>query len=528
MKKRRGILALALVGLLASCSNVLMEDKAETFVNPVRAVNMTSADAYEPDDSSSAATTITVDGGVQEHNFYDDATDWLKFTAVAGTTYYIETTVYGSADTLLYLYYGTTLKASNDDKASGDYGSLVTYTPSTSGTYYVKCYSYNGKKGTNRGYTVEVRTTADSGGGDTGSDVTLPQPSKNWTVMVYLDADNSLDGYDATNIAAMVGVGSSDYLNIVLLWDNTGTKHGYYYVTTDGTTLLSDVGEVNMGDAATAEAFIDYVATNFPAVNYGLVYWNHGGAAMRSVCWDDSANDDCLTEVEQKTIGEYAVAKFGKKLELIGFDACLMSCAEVVYQYRDIANYFAGSEQTEPGAGWDYAALSTVNASTLVGGSALAQSICSKYATMTASSTSDYTFSALDLSLADELAAAVDDFAAAAVSSMTTTYAAAYKKIATTSMSTFTQYTHDLYKYMAYVIAGSFPSDVESYAAAVQTAISNMVLLNKAGSTWTGKAYGVAITCKSDTTNYSLLDLCADTSWDEFCTSAGFSGSYTN
>jgi hypothetical protein len=51
------------------------------------------------------------------------------------------------------------------------------------------------------------------------------------------------------------------------------------------------------------------------------------------------------------------------------------------------------------------------------------------------------------------------------------------------------------------------------------------VLNNWSGSTWTNKAFGTAITMKSDTTVYSQLDLCVDTQWDEFCTFAGFPSS---
>ncbi|MEJ5272578.1 MAG: hypothetical protein WH035_00470, partial [Spirochaetota bacterium] len=67
-------------------------DKAPQYVENTR-LNMTSKDAYEEDDSTTYAKTITVNSTPQEHNFYDDAYDYLKFSAVSGTTYTIETVV---------------------------------------------------------------------------------------------------------------------------------------------------------------------------------------------------------------------------------------------------------------------------------------------------------------------------------------------------------------------------------------------------------------------------------------------------
>jgi hypothetical protein len=49
-----------------------------------------------------------------------------------------------------------------------------------------------------------------------------------------------------------------------------------------------------------------------------------------------------------------------------------------------------------------------------------------------------------------------------------------------------------------------------------------LIVLEWHGSTWNSKAYGAAITLKSDTTTYSLLDICVNTQWDEFLTFAGF------
>ena len=164
MKKYLIILAAAAF-ILAACANPVVTDlnseatqaeKTEIDRSPVRAINLSTPDAYENDDTQSVAKLIASDGSIQEHNFYDDANDWLKFSAVAGQTYVIETWVLGVADTVLYVYDGSSKKATNDDKSSSDYGSRISFTAPSTKTYTIKVYSYNNKKGTNRGYSVSV------------------------------------------------------------------------------------------------------------------------------------------------------------------------------------------------------------------------------------------------------------------------------------------------------------------------------------------------------------------------------------
>src|SRR5262249_16326625 len=47
----------------------------------------------------------------------------------------------------------------------------------------------------------------------------------------------------------------------------------------------------------------------------------------------------------------------GQKLDILGCDACLMNMLEICYEMKDTASVMVGSEETEPGAGWPYAAI---------------------------------------------------------------------------------------------------------------------------------------------------------------------------
>ncbi|OHD15946.1 MAG: hypothetical protein A2087_06195 [Spirochaetes bacterium GWD1_61_31] len=160
--KKLSVLSFAAILLLAACSSPLAYDlAAEKAVGQApesRAISLTSADAFEQDDTQATARLVVAGGTalVQERNFYDDAYDWLKFDAIAGHVYVIETFVAGSTDTVLTVYDGTTQKATNDDKTSSNYGSKITFTAAATRTYSIKVYSYGGTKGSNLGYNFSI------------------------------------------------------------------------------------------------------------------------------------------------------------------------------------------------------------------------------------------------------------------------------------------------------------------------------------------------------------------------------------
>jgi len=44
----------------------------------------------------------------------------------------------------------------------------------------------------------------------------------------------------------------------------------------------------------------------------------------------------------------------GKKIDIVGMDACLMSMIEIGYQIKDSAQLLVSSQNSEPGQGWNY------------------------------------------------------------------------------------------------------------------------------------------------------------------------------
>jgi subtilisin family serine protease len=71
--------------------------------------------------------------------------DWFKFAAVAGKKYVISTALAGLADSVLTLYDrdGLTQLAVNDDIASNNLASRISWTAPASGTYFIKVAAYD-------------------------------------------------------------------------------------------------------------------------------------------------------------------------------------------------------------------------------------------------------------------------------------------------------------------------------------------------------------------------------------------------
>jgi Bacterial pre-peptidase C-terminal domain/Metallo-peptidase family M12B Reprolysin-like len=109
-----------------------------------------TCDAYETDDSAATAKAIAI-GSTQQHSLCSGRDqDWVTATLTAGTRYTVDTLRLAAGnDTVLYVYAanGTTPIAMDDDggtATNGTMSSKASFTPSTTGTYYVKAIRYGG------------------------------------------------------------------------------------------------------------------------------------------------------------------------------------------------------------------------------------------------------------------------------------------------------------------------------------------------------------------------------------------------
>ena len=112
----------------------------------------------------------------------------------------------------------------------------------------------------------------------------------------------------------------------------------------------------NMGEASTLADFVEYGIKQYPAERTALILWNHGGG-LQGVCFDELYDGDGLTAIEVQEAMETVFTNCNledKKLDWIGYDACLMGVQDIAEINSKYFNYMVSSQQLETGYGWYY------------------------------------------------------------------------------------------------------------------------------------------------------------------------------
>jgi Clostripain family len=238
-------------------------------------------------------------------------------------------------------------------------------------------------------------------------------PTADWTVMVFLNAKNNLEPFSFLNFDQMAKVGSTDRVNVVVEYGrpkrNYSDQYGGWsktlrYRVAKGmkpteAKALADLGQVNMGDGAALADFVTWARTEYPADRTMLALWDHGQGwrrgqaltlrasaadlgrvararasargrlgdaigsleplpddmrvhgAFRYVSHDEDTGDKLYNREIQDAL---AALTADDKIDVIGFDACLMSMMETAYALRGAGSVMVASEELEPGDGWSY------------------------------------------------------------------------------------------------------------------------------------------------------------------------------
>jgi|WetSurMetagenome_2_1015567.scaffolds.fasta_scaffold81032_2 hypothetical protein len=236
------------------------------------------------------------------------------------------------------------------------------------------------------------------------SELNSIKAEKEWTFLVFLNGDNNLDTFGTADMAEMSAIGSTDKVNIVVLRDtaNASTSSKIYYMEKGKQTVVKDYGKnIDMGDYNNLVAFYQYVKTNYPAKHFFVDVWNHGSGwnftqTNKGISYDDNSGNHITTKQLGTALSQMKAIN-GKNIDVYGSDACLMQMMEVAYEVKDSVDIYAGSEETEPGDGWDYkAVLAPLIANPLMSGQELSGILAKSYvASYSGGSqgTSDATFS---------------------------------------------------------------------------------------------------------------------------------------
>jgi len=287
-----------------------------------------------------------------------------------------------------------------------------------------------------------------------------------WTFMVYLNGDNDLDPFMEETFNKMEKAASNPDVNILVLWDrcsllsedgsecldqDAGIENTRLYrVEYDDTDLIAspvlevdwNPGELDMGDPDTLVNFVTWARDTYPAQHYFVSILDHGGgwsptfpeqsgqrlAALSldddyfiplrrsyhifggtGLSWDFSNDYDYLSTAEMRRAFCSITMEGQKKIDIVFYDACLVGMLEEAYEIKDYVDYFVGSENEAWGSTPYDRYIASISSSTEP--RELAMSVVNNYTESLPLTGHPSTLSAVDLTVAREVALVVDNLA---------------------------------------------------------------------------------------------------------------------
>ena len=187
------------------------------------------------------------------------------------------------------------------------------------------------------------------GGGDSRA------AQKDWTILMYWDADNSLEFCTEFALSTWEkALPSNEDVNIVALVDLLSVEGTWIWEFVDGERqLVEEWAELNTSDPETLEMFVEYGMAQFPADKTMVVLQDHG-YSWRGICVDETNGDTLMTVDMIGNALEDVKADMGKGVDLLAFDACNMMNIEIVYELKDAVPYIVGSQSMVPFDGLPY------------------------------------------------------------------------------------------------------------------------------------------------------------------------------
>jgi len=208
--------------------------------------------------------------------------------------------------------------------------------------------------------------------------------------MIYIAApDNSLIQPALSLPDELQRIGSSDRVHLLLQIDTSALPASRFFVNVAGALprLVSDPIPA-IQNTGSVEAFIDFVSfakKNHEAKHYVVVLNGHalgvedfpgnegetaevspmGNAsaagnlpsATGSLLIDKNPADGLTNRELKEAIDRAREILAVDRIDIVGFDACLMSMIEIAMQIRESTALMVGSEQTIPSKGWPYSAI---------------------------------------------------------------------------------------------------------------------------------------------------------------------------
>jgi hypothetical protein len=274
-------------------------------------------------------------------------------------------------------------------------------------------------------------------------------PKKEWLVLIYIAANNDLYPYASRNIKeASRNAPQNSYVIIQTAEPGSKKTKRFLIDKNKAICLNSETEKFDSGAVETLVDFVTWSAKHYPSEHILLDFWDHGTGCLdpdyrrginpaelfkfnpktmmleldrsrsylslfeesRGVCFDETYGTYLTNQkIDEALSAICSILK--KKIDIIGFDACLMSMIETAELIKNYAEYMVASQEVELGAGWRYDLVLNILKNKSTEPEVFAKHITEVYQKAYSQITNDYTLSSLNLKQASNLTLEINQFA---------------------------------------------------------------------------------------------------------------------
>lgn len=192
------------------------------------------------------------------------------------------------------------------------------------------------------------------------TNTTSPTTPVQWTILVYMGADNGLNDNAVDDILQMKEANFSDEVNVIVQVDYSeandyeGAKR--YQIFPDDAIEISALCEIDSGSYTNLANFINWGTNKFPAEKYALFLWSHGNGWYNHNYQTVFMPDHQANSYFDIPAGDLrnALRLSYEKMDILAFDACNMFTVEVLGEVAQYTNYIVGAEDIVPQHGFPY------------------------------------------------------------------------------------------------------------------------------------------------------------------------------
>ncbi len=183
-----------------------------------------------------------------------------------------------------------------------------------------------------------------------------------WTILVYMAADNGLNNHAIEDIQEMESATFSDEINVIVQIDHSASNPESgafrYHIYPEEKKLISSLGEIDSGDYHTLTEFANWGFNKYPSKKKALIIWSHGNGwypMNRDLppCFCPDAESENYISIPEKDF-QNALKNINSHLDILILDACNMQTIEVITEIFEYTDFIIASEDAIDTKGFPY------------------------------------------------------------------------------------------------------------------------------------------------------------------------------